>query len=330
MQERSGKFAYARRYAIWGRELESLVGLAALNDAEDISDVDDAVAAMTWNENIVAADSDGNVGFWHPGLLPVKPRQWDERLPFPGTGEAEWRGFLPRVRRPHVINPPSQSWLANWNNQPSADWTNGDVQARGRLGGAFHRGNFLDDLVEGFARKPSFAALQKLIQRSGTIAPQRPLARNRLTGAAKGATGNARAVLDTLLDWDGSYHRTAADGTVDPGVATFEEFKAQLIKRDRTRFKAGAAELAPPRTSLFHLFDASNGEAHALRTLNAANYRSAAAATFTVLAERFGSPDPATWREPRRNVTWGVQGLGSPPPMPFFERGTWEQLVELR
>jgi hypothetical protein len=28
--------------------------------------------------------------------------------------------------------------------------------------------------------------------------------------------------------------------------------------------------------------------------------------------------------------SWTLQGVGNPPPLPFFDRGTWEQLVELR
>src|SRR3712207_5050845 len=89
------------------------------------------MAKVTWNENLMAADSQGNIGYWHPGLLPIKPRGYDERLPFPGTGEAEWKGFLSVAQRPHVINP-KQGWLANWNNVPSVGWTQGDFPARER------------------------------------------------------------------------------------------------------------------------------------------------------------------------------------------------------
>ena len=97
VEARAGDIAYARRYAIWGRELETLDGLAELNAARSVRDVDRAVRKVTWNENVMAADdSQGNIGFWHPGLLPLRPRGWDERLPFPGTGEAEWRGLLDR------------------------------------------------------------------------------------------------------------------------------------------------------------------------------------------------------------------------------------------
>ena len=55
---------------------------------------------VTWNENVIAADEHGDIGFWHPGLHPLRPQRWDERLPYPGDGRAEWRGLLPRRRRP--------------------------------------------------------------------------------------------------------------------------------------------------------------------------------------------------------------------------------------
>ena len=90
--------AYARRYNIWGRELGVMAGLADLDRATSIQDVARAAGKVTWNENIMAADDKGNIGWWHPGLLPLRPRGYDERLPYPGTGQAEWRGFLSQPR----------------------------------------------------------------------------------------------------------------------------------------------------------------------------------------------------------------------------------------
>ena len=139
VEERAGRQAYARRYAIWMRELETIDGLTQLNAAKTINDVDAAMQNVTWNENVMAVDSAGNMGFWHPGLHPLRPRNYDERLPYPGTGEAEWRGLLDRkTQTPRVINP-KQGFLFNWNNVPSEGWTAGDAEARERLSGRFHR-----------------------------------------------------------------------------------------------------------------------------------------------------------------------------------------------
>ena len=93
---------------------------------------------VSWNENVMATDSRGRIGYWHPGLHPLKPRRWDERLPFPGDGRGEWRGLLPRSKTPRVVNP-KRNWLVNWNNVPSVGWTNGDGPARERANGDLHR-----------------------------------------------------------------------------------------------------------------------------------------------------------------------------------------------
>jgi penicillin amidase len=340
VEARAGGWAYARRYAIWGRELETLVGLAGFETAGSVRDVDKAQLGFTWNENVMAADDQGHIGYWHPGLMPLRPRGWDERLPLPGTGSAEWRGLLPRRRMPHVIDP-KQGWLANWNNMPSAGWTSGDGTARKRLDGKFFRVGLLFRLVPQLAKAgPSVAGMQELIKHAGTTAQQFPAAGPRLRRAAKGAKGGARAVLDTLLRWDGSYAKTDAQGTVDPGVAAWEEMRGALAKLVERRY-GKAAPFAADETVLdplygnyhhgvpYHLFDATHLESTGLRTLGPAAYRSAAATAAAALEKRFSSADPATWREPRRMYEVGAVGATSAPPIPFFDRGTYEQFVEL-
>jgi acyl-homoserine lactone acylase PvdQ len=329
VQARANGVAYARRYAIWKRELESIVGLDGVLNATSVADVDRAMRNVTWNENLMAADDQGNIGYWHPGLHPRRPFKWDERLPYPGTGQAEWRGLLPRLRTPHVVNP-KQGWLANWNNPASDQWTMGDYESTEKGSGPLHRVGWLMRLVRRMHTAPTFAAAQDVIKLAGTVAQQRPLAAPRLRRAARGARGKAKAVLGALLAWDGSYERAAPDGTVDPGVAIWEEFK------DRAEAIALGAEPGPGVRSLAggtgrsHAFDISNGEAFALRTLGPAAYRRAAVATFGVLAERFSSPDVSSWREPRRLYDVSSQGAGSlDEPFEFFDRGTFEHFTEV-
>ncbi len=327
VQSRQGDVAYARKYAIWNRDLETIVGIDGLNRARTIKDVDAAARQVTWNENIMAADSQGNIGFWHPGLVQLRNSRWDERLPQPGTGEAEWGGLVPRAKMPHVINP-KQGWLANWNNIPSQGWTTGDGPASERVTAQFHRVGWLMRLVRDLKQHPSFSDAQGVIRREGSVAQQRPLAGFRLRRARKGAVGRARIVLDTILAWDGNYVRTADDGTVDPGVAAWEAYKTALADRAVRPFAQGAA-VFEDRPGNSHVFDITDKESYALRTLSRGNYRVAASTAFDALATRFGTDDPARWREPRALYKVVAQGAGQAPPLPFFDRGTWEQLVEL-
>lgn len=330
VQARAGAVAYARRYATWRRELSTIVGLAALDHARNIHDVDLAAAKLTWNENIVAADDRGNIGYWHPGMIPIRPSGWDERLPDPGTGQAEWRGFLPVAQRPHVINP-AQGWLTNWNTLPSQAWTTGNDPASERVAGPWFRDALLRQLTVALLVRhtPTFSRLAGVVQAAGTTAQQRPLAGPMLRRALRGAHGHARTVLRTILAWGGSYARTDGTGDVSPGVAAWQAFKLAAQALALRRLGPGAQLIGGGGPNSDHLFDVSLGQAYALRTLDPAGWRAAARAAFDALVRQFKSGNPTSWREPRAQVNPSAVGAEQPPPMPFFDRGSWEQLVEL-
>jgi penicillin G amidase len=329
VQARAGKIAYARRYATWGQELQTIVGLAQLDEAHNVGDVNRAAATLSWNENVIAADDHGNIGYWHPGLLPVRPKGWDERLPYPGTGQAEWHGFLPVAQRPHVIDP-RQGWLTNWNTLPSQGWTTGNDPASERVAGPWFRDALLSRLTVALLvrRRPSFALLEQVIHVAGSTAQQRPLAGTMLRRALRGARPQARIVLRAILAWDGSYNGPVG-GRVAPGVAAWQAFKFAAQRIALSRLGRGAEIIGGGGPNNDHVFDVSLGQAYALRTLGPAGWRAAAGAAFRALAGRFKSADPARWRERRALAHQPALGAELPPPMPFFDRGTWEQLVEL-
>jgi penicillin G amidase len=324
VQARAGaRTAYSRRYAIWGKEMDTLQGLAALNDAASVSQANSAAKKLTWNENLLVADDGGHIGWWHPGRLPLRPKRWDERLPLPGTGQAEWRGVLPFKALPKAIDP-KQGWLANWNNKPSAGWTNGDNAAQEGTVGELHRGAYLQRLVKAAAASPSYDALKAVERAAGTTAQQRSLLDARLRKAGATATGPAKTVLDTILAWDGNYDRTDANGTVDPGVAALEAVKDAA---EDTLPKAAVNWLGPRGGS--HPFDIGGAEAAALHGMSTAKLAAAAGDAAAALQKRFGSADPAAWREPRKTYDVEVQGVAEKPPLKFYDRGTFSQAVEL-
>ena len=162
----------------------------------------------------------------------------------------------------------------------------------------------------------------------GSFAQQRELLEGPLRAAADGATGGAAAVLDTVLRWEGDYTRTDSGGTVDPGVAAWQELKVQLTDRALAPFGPAGRRFGTG-TSGEHVYDFSNGTAYAFRNASAADLRSAAQAAYDALAARFKTTDPAGWRDKRHMFDTEIQGAGSPPPLPFYDRGTWEQIIEL-
>ena len=76
--------------------------------------------AQTWDEfvaalenfdvpqqNMVYADTEGNIGYYAPGRVPIR-RSGDGLVPVPGwTGEYDWTGFIPYEDLPHTFNPAS-------------------------------------------------------------------------------------------------------------------------------------------------------------------------------------------------------------------------------
>ncbi len=57
-------------------------------------------------QNIVYADTAGNIGYSFPGKVPIRAKG-EGRVPVPGwTGEYEWTGYIPFDKLPHMYNPP--------------------------------------------------------------------------------------------------------------------------------------------------------------------------------------------------------------------------------
>ncbi|HOG45147.1 MAG TPA: penicillin acylase family protein [Anaerolineae bacterium] len=72
------------------------------------------------SQNIVYADTAGNIGYTFPGRVPIRPKG-EGRVPVPGwTGEYEWAGYVPFEELPHLYNPP-QGYVASANNRAVAD-----------------------------------------------------------------------------------------------------------------------------------------------------------------------------------------------------------------
>ncbi|HXG54240.1 MAG TPA: penicillin acylase family protein, partial [Vicinamibacterales bacterium] len=76
-------------------------------------------AAMYWkapSENLICGDVDGNISWQASALTPAR-QGWSGRLPVPGTGAFEWKGF--RTNLPRELNP-ARGFIvtANHNIQP--------------------------------------------------------------------------------------------------------------------------------------------------------------------------------------------------------------------
>ena len=82
-------------------------GLRATLMAKDIESLFEA--QRTWVDpvnNLVAADTTGNIGYMVRGDIPIRASKAGRRLPVPGwTGEHEWLGSVPFEQLPRSVNP---------------------------------------------------------------------------------------------------------------------------------------------------------------------------------------------------------------------------------
>ena len=70
---------------------------------------------------------DRNAGYYVSGLDPVRQPGADPNLPLTGTGNSEWKGYLPADRHPQEVNP-KQGFFVSWNNKPAPGFSASDDQ----------------------------------------------------------------------------------------------------------------------------------------------------------------------------------------------------------
>ena len=188
---------------------------------------------------------------------------------------------MPPDERPQVIDP-AQGWLAQWNNVPSAGWTNGDSEALERATGSLHRVGILQQARAPSREEPELREEHRHRAQSGhdraaVPAPRQGQARPRRRLKTDDDGG---AVLTALRAWNGCYDQEDDAGTVDPGRRDLGGVQGPGRGRS-TWTKIGATGIGiAGKTSNSHMFDITNGEAAALRKSGSGAYAKAAAETF--------------------------------------------------
>ena len=150
-------------------------------------------------QNIVYADVQGNIGFYTPGLVPVR-RKGDGSVPVPGwTDEYAWTGAIPFEELPHAFNPPGGR-IVNANNRvvgPDYPWflTNSWDD--------WHRAARIEQVLDENGHHDVDAA-KSLLKDDVSLAAQELLP---LMLKIKATAPTAKAALDMLSRWDGTMTR---------------------------------------------------------------------------------------------------------------------------
>jgi penicillin G amidase len=194
--------AYALRSALLEPGTGAYLGGLRLDQTKDCRQF--LAEAMFWkspSENLICGDVDGNISWQASALTPAR-EGWVGRLPVPGHGKYEWRGF--RADLPRDLNP-ARGFIAtaNHNIQPKAYtpplmFKNADAR--------FERITRLLQMIKPGARY-SLEDHQRMQHDALSLRAQadRPL----FTGwtAAAPEVERARAML---AEWDGVYRRDSA------------------------------------------------------------------------------------------------------------------------
>jgi acyl-homoserine lactone acylase PvdQ len=208
-----------------GRELLSTKAFYDLNTGK-VDSAKDFLATMNGVEfsfNWFYAD-DRDIAMFSSGRLPIRAPATDSALPTIGTGEFDWRGFLPFARHARGMNPPS-GVILNWNNRSSADVGAADSNFSY---GSVHRVDLLRAAVAAHT-KHTLATLTGAMNKAATqdlrVVRVWPVIKAVLqTGAAPSA--RAEAATSLLDNWrlNGSSRLDRdLDGRVDdPGAAVMD------------------------------------------------------------------------------------------------------------
>jgi penicillin amidase len=168
-------------------------------------------------ENIVYADTAGNIGEHSMGLTPLR-KNWSGQLPVPGDQGYEWSGWIPAAKLPHQFNP-AAGFVGTANHRMIPE----DYPFKvGNEWSPPYRFLRLHEVLNDAAKRGQKLSLEDLghLQSDVVSLPAREL--QPLLAHAAGGSPDAPARL--LLDWNCSVDR-------DSAAAALFEFWIQEVQR---------------------------------------------------------------------------------------------------
>ena len=352
--------SYCKVRSFWGAEIETGLAVVDMGRATSVGDADAAARRSVSGFNFIYADRDGHIGYWHTGRLPIRVRGHDPRLPAPGDGSFDWRGYLDPRLWPSVIDP-AQGFVVSWNNKPQANWPDsGD----GVLWGATQRAGQPRSLLEG-TRRLSPDDTWRVARRSGELDLRytRGFAQF-LTGlASRGDLSPlARAAVAQVAAWDGTaFYPDGAERDASgketskvrfAGFAIMTAWVHALLRgAGQTVFQpvthnadtaAGVKSFTQipgttsPEFEFFDDYEAFLYDMLAGRTKSGARWFGSGSAqdvskaaldeAVAGLSGKQGT-DPSKWRADMPQINFMATDVANIAPIPWENRGTWGQIV---
>lgn len=347
--------AYTTRRAQDGRSVENLVGLYALNTGTDgVAGLLEHVDDFTATYNLTMADEDGHIGYAFTGLQPVRSEGYDRRFAMPGTGEAEWQGFIPREQMPQVLDPESGLIVVSQGvESKSVDWwpASSELQI-----GTVNRVGTNRELL--LAEPDEWTADRLQTANRRLIESEEPFAAlfaDVIDQALRGAERDPELaeLRRHWQDWKASgFARTDRDGD-----GRYDQVGAAIFQPDRYYGMAAApmwnelidrvfADDLPSGFGWGHYFarlslldrllhgerlsvDYVDDRTTPRRERPADVVRDALVASIPALAERYGTEDTSRWTIPITEIGYTAIGIAAPRTMRVLDHGTYSYIVDL-
>lgn len=166
-------------------------------------------------QNMVYADTKGNIAYSFPGKVPIRARG-DGQVPVPGwTGEYEWTGYIPFEELPHLYNPPS-GYVATANNRVVGD------DYPHYIGREYAMGDRAQRIVELIEAQDQVDAAYVQRMQFDLVSPSARVVTGYL-GQLEVDNAELSPVVEMMRDWDGEL---AANS---PAAAVYQVFMRRLI-----------------------------------------------------------------------------------------------------
>ncbi|MCA9959532.1 MAG: penicillin acylase family protein, partial [Anaerolineales bacterium] len=190
------------------RILQSVV---LLNQAQNYDEFREAL--RYWDvpsQNVVYADTEGNIAYQTPSLIPIR-KNGDGLIPVPGwTDEYEWEGWIPYEDLPHLFNP-EWGYIVTANHAVvdedypyllSFDWADGDRGQRIT--------DMLTELIDS-GHKLTAADMARIQFDSQSLMADDYLP---LLDGLSSDDAQVQAALERLHGWDGQMRRDSVPATI--------------------------------------------------------------------------------------------------------------------
>jgi penicillin amidase len=332
-----GGIAVSTRMAFWKLEHQTIEGVMRFQECTNITAFEQGVSRIVSSHNWFWADRNGDIGYYHSGYYPIRPvygflhRRIDDRFPLLGTGKEEWLGIVPFEDLPQERNP-SSGFFANWNNKPERSWDHAEAEV-GPLWGEGHIVVRIQELLAADTAV-SYQDMKDICANVAYHDAYGTYFLPFLSDAINESSEISPDVKQALRSWDCYRNDGESDGYYDdPGLTIFHAwydsfYNITLLDELSILVKEYSHSL------LLHILQGESSKlplryTHYLNGTADAVIIEALNQALLVLENEYGTVNVSQWLTPVETKRFKELGSLPSPVMPYMDRGTYNQVVEL-